>query len=84
MPMFLRDTMKLSNRFAGPMFRLRTSLRGLVSGEQHLPIKFREEDFWQEAARDFNQVLERVERLQAENESLRSQLAEQQELCGTP
>ena len=83
MPMFLRDTMKLSNRFAGPMFRLRTSLRGLVSGEQHLPIKFREEDFWQEAASDFNQVLERVERLQAENESLRSQLAEQQELCGT-
>jgi hypothetical protein len=71
-PMFLRDTMKLSNRFAGPMFRLKTSLGCLMSGEQHLPIKFREEDRWREAASDFHQVLERVERLQAENEAFRS------------
>ncbi|MDG2219817.1 MAG: hypothetical protein P8L85_00440 [Rubripirellula sp.] len=84
MPLFLRDTMKLSNRFAGPMFRLRTSLRGLATGHPRSPIKFREEDFWQEAASDFNQVLEQVERLQAENDSLRSQLAEQPEMCETP
>ena len=83
MPLFLRDTMKLSNRFAGPMFRLRTSLKCLANGQPQSPIKFRNGDFWQETANDFNQVLGQLESLQAENETLRSQLADQQELCET-
>lgn len=81
MPIFLRDTLKLSNRFAGPMFRLRTALKSLSDEGSTKPIKFRDGDFWQEAAEDFNEILGKIESLQAENESLRSQLADNQELC---
>ena len=78
LPVFLRDTLKLSNRFAGPMYRLRTALRSLAEQEPTRPIKFRTGDFWLEAATDFNTVLEELESLKKENQSLREQLGEQQ------
>lgn len=81
MPIFLRDTLKLSNRFAGPMFRLRTALKSLSGDEQTKPIKFRGGDFWQEAAEDFNEIVAKVDVLKAENDSLRSQLADAQQFC---
>lgn len=76
LPLFLRDTLKLSNRFAGPMFRLRTSLKKLAGEQSTAPISFRKGDFWQEAADDFNHVCKMVETLQTENAELRSQIAE--------
>lgn len=76
LPVFLRDSLKLSNRFAGPMYRLRTTLRSMAQKQPVGPIKFRDGDFWMEAATDFNVVLQQVDQLKAENESLKSKLAE--------
>lgn len=59
-PTFIYDTIKLSHRFAGPIFRLRTSIKKLAQGETVKPLKFREQDFWAELAEDFNQVASRV------------------------
>jgi hypothetical protein len=78
LPVFLRDTLKMSNRFAGPMFRLRTALRSMAENKTVTSINFRSGDFWQEAATDFNTVLDRLEALREENESLKAQLAERQ------
>lgn len=64
LPLFVRDTMKLSNRFAGPMFRLRTSLERLAAGEHVRPIKFRERDFWSSSAESFNRLRHRLASLQ--------------------
>ena len=58
------DVLWVSNRFAGPMFRLRKSMRRLARGEQVDPIQFREGDFWREFADDFNGVLARFQREQ--------------------
>ena len=71
LPVFLRDTLKMSNRFAGPMYRLRIALKSLNETGTATPIKFRTGDFWLEAADDFNQTLEQVNQLRSENESLR-------------
>ena len=71
LPVFLRDTLKLSNRFAGPMYRLRIALKSLNETGTAAPIKFRTGDFWLEAADDFNQTLEQVNQLRSENEMLR-------------
>ena len=76
LPVFLRDTLKLSNRFAGPMYRLRTALRSLAEKESASAIKFRAGDFWQEAATDFNTVLDELHSLREENVSLKAKLAE--------
>ena len=37
LPIFIRDTLKLSNRFAGPMYRLRTELRNLATDQPGIP-----------------------------------------------
>lgn len=74
MPVFLRDTLKMSNRFAGPMYRLRMAFKQMAAGELPGPIKFRDGDFWQEAAEDFNVVREQCESLRDENESLKAEI----------
>ncbi|MEO1616031.1 MAG: hypothetical protein AAFV88_09295 [Planctomycetota bacterium] len=56
-PAFVWDTLKLSHRFAGPISRLRGTLRDLKEGRSVQPLKFRDSDFWQEIAGNFNDVL---------------------------
>lgn len=76
MPIFLRDTLKLSNRFAGPMYRLRTVLAEMAEGKEGSKIKFRTGDFWQPTAGDFNVVLDQMNMLKAQNAQLESELKE--------
>lgn len=59
LPTFVWDTVKLANRFAGPMYQLRKEIRGVAGGEQLKPLRFREDDFWQDVATDFNKMLDR-------------------------
>lgn len=57
-PVFAWDSLKLSHRFAGPISRLRRTLLDIKAGRAVAPLKFRETDFWQEIASDFNEVME--------------------------
>ncbi|EMI22807.1 putative membrane protein [Rhodopirellula maiorica SM1] len=59
-PAFVWDTLKLTNRFAGPILRLRNALADVRSGRAVTPLQFRNDDFWQNIAADFNAVIERV------------------------
>ncbi len=74
LPMFLLDTMKLSNRFAGPMYRIRTALVKIPGGGPMAPLKFRTGDFWQEVAEDFNLVVRQHEALRRRNAELEAEL----------
>ncbi len=65
MPMVILDILRLSNRFAGPLVRLRRSLRDLARGEKVTPLRFRDGDFWQSIADEFNTVAARFEQLSA-------------------
>ena len=68
-PVFLYDTLKLSHRFAGPIVRLRNGLSAWGDGEEVKPIKFRQNDFWNELADHFNRAVERTQRDLPELES---------------
>lgn len=70
LPIFLRDTIRLSNKFAGPMYRLRLGLAALAEGKQQGVMKFRTSDFWQDVAERFNSVRERMESLDSRNQEL--------------
>lgn len=59
-PVFVYDAVKLSNRFAGPMLRLRRSLRTLAEGARPEELRLRDDDFWQEAAADLNRAVDRL------------------------
>jgi len=79
-PLIMFDVVAISNRFVGPLFRMRRSMRELAVGQEVEPIQFREKDFWQEVAQEFNLVLNRVEELKQELSATKQQLAEAQKL----
>ncbi len=57
LPLVIYDIVQMSNRFCGPLFRLRRSIRALARGEHVAPISFRDGDFWPEFAQEFNMLL---------------------------
>ena len=60
LPVFVLDTIRLSHRFAGPIYRLRQTIRSIAQGEPTKRLKFRDFDFWQGLAKDFNQMVDRL------------------------
>jgi len=65
LPALLLDLLRLSHRWVGPIFRLRAALQALNRGEPIKPIAFRDGDFWQELAAEFNQFAEELNRLRS-------------------
>jgi hypothetical protein len=61
LPLVILDMIRLSNRFAGPLLRLRRSMRALARGEHVEPIEVRDGDFWKDFADEFNAVAARVQ-----------------------
>ena len=57
----LWDLSRESNRFAGPIYRLRCVMRDAAAGKRVEPIRFREEDHWHDLAEAFNDVLVQLE-----------------------
>ena len=78
-PLFAYDLIHISNRFVGPMFRLRRELRKLTTGEPVGPIFSRQDDFWADASESFNRLREELIELRAWNAESR----EPTELAGT-
>ena len=62
-PLVVFDILRLSNRFVGPLIRLRRSLNALGRGEEVAPLEFRTGDFWQGIADEFNTVAQRMHKL---------------------
>lgn len=58
LPIFIRDSFKLSNRFAGPVYRIRSALRDIADGKPYQPIELRKGDFWQDMAQELNSAVE--------------------------
>jgi len=73
-PAFMLDTVRFSNRFVGPIARLRRHLNELGQNGETQDIKFRDNDFWQAIAGEFNLVNNIVENQKKEIANLRSQL----------
>jgi len=61
LPLVVVDVIRVSNRFAGPLVRLRRSMQALARGEQVDPLEFRDGDFWQDFAEEFNALAARVQ-----------------------
>lgn len=76
LPAFMLDVVRFSNRFAGPMVRLRRFLREMGEHGAVPPLKFRDDDFWAEVANEFNLCRERIIRQKLEIDRLENQLAE--------
>ena len=69
LPVFVVDSIKLSHRFAGPIFALRRAIREVAAGSTPRKIKFRRRDFWQDLAGDYNAMLARLGALEDEQQT---------------
>ena len=72
-PAFLLDTVRFSNRFVGPIARIRRYMRQLKDGET-THCAFRDHDFWSELANEFNAVADLVESQKQEIARLQTQV----------
>lgn len=61
LPLVMYDVVQMSNRFCGPLIRLRRCMRALARGEDVKPISFRDDDFWREFAQEFNALAVRMQ-----------------------
>jgi len=60
LPVFVLDTIKLSHRFTGPIFRMRQAILKIAQGDPPPRLKLREFDFWQDLAEDFNRMVDQL------------------------
>ena len=60
MPIAVMDVLRLSNRFVGPVSRMRAALAELAAGRTIDPIEFRDDDYWPELAGNLNEVAARL------------------------
>jgi hypothetical protein len=60
LPIVMMDVARMSNRFVGPVARLRSALRDVAEGRPATPLNFRDDDFWRELATDYNRATTRI------------------------
>ncbi len=58
-PFFVRDSLKVSNRFVGPILRLQSFVQNVTFGDKK-EIHFRKMDDWQSLANDLNAMIQRL------------------------
>ena len=75
-PAFALDTIRFSNRFVGPVARLRKFMRDMNDGQRVPVLAFRDNDFWSEIADEFNSISQRVQEQAEEIDELKQKLAE--------
>ncbi|MEX2188411.1 MAG: hypothetical protein WD875_16505 [Pirellulales bacterium] len=72
-PIIAYDFLRLSNRFAGPMIRMRRTMRDLAQGERVEPVVLRRNDFWRDFADEFNAVILRMRKLETDLAAARNE-----------
>jgi len=65
LPVAMMDVLRLSNRFVGPVSRMRSTLKELAGGRDVERMHFRDDDYWRELAGDLNEVATRLKQNQA-------------------
>ncbi len=58
LPIFILDSFKLSNRFVGPVARIRTALRELAEGKPYRSVELRTKDFWPEMGQELDAAVQ--------------------------
>jgi hypothetical protein len=76
LPIVMMDVLRVSNKFVGPVLRLRKGLREVAEGRPAQPLNFRDDDFWREMAGDFNRAAAHVARAAAERPAPTEEMSE--------
>lgn len=72
LPLVIFDIVRLSNRFVGPIYRLRMHLGRLNENASTYPLNFRDDDYWQQLAEPINQLQRTLLTLEKEIATLKA------------
>lgn len=61
LPVIILDTLKITNRFVGPIYRVRRMLSEHQDGKPLKKIHFREKDYWTDLAQGLNFIIDELE-----------------------
>ncbi len=75
LPIVLIDILRFTNRFAGPIYRVRRIMREAASGKSVAKVRFRADDFWKDFAEELNGLLTEMERLRRNQREPEEELA---------
>ncbi len=79
MPLVVFDIIRMSNLFAGPIYRLRMHLAELTANPNCRPLTFRSDDYWQDLVAPINYLQNEILALQiALNRAMAAATAEEQ------
>lgn len=67
LPFILLDAVRFTNRIAGPIYRIQTQMSEVLAGNEAESVRFRQDDFWQDLADQFNQVADLLKRQKPSN-----------------
>lgn len=67
LPVFIKDTVALTHRMAGPIVRLRGHIRAIADGDEVGPLKFRDGDFFNDVPGLFNEMVSTLKRSEKED-----------------
>jgi hypothetical protein len=81
LPVVVHDTVKFSNRLAGPLLRLRNAMQRVANNEHVRPIQFRKGDFCQDLAEHFNAALLRLQPDNDESDKVALSAMDESDLC---
>ena len=62
LPIFMYDVLKASNRIVGPVHRLGQELQNLADGKEVKPVRFRDGDYFERLAVQFNTMAAQVQK----------------------
>lgn len=71
-PVFVRDAIRFSHRFVGPILRLQSEMRKVDVVAELRPFQLRERDYWQDMAEDYNDFIGRLKEAERKAEFERS------------
>lgn len=76
LPAFVYDSVRLSHRFAGPIYKLRGVLKAMADGQDIKPMRFRKGDYWFNIADDVNRIAERLRQSKESREQVEDEAME--------
>ena len=80
-PVMAYDLLRMTNRFAGPVFRLRREMQRLLDEESEYPLSFRDGDYWAELADIFNELRAELHELREEKKSFARRARRNEEIA---
>ena len=81
-PVFVKDTISLTHRMAGPIIRLRGHIRSIANGEDVSPLTFRDGDFFSDLPELFNQMVDRLQEQGVAQEDIDELMEKAAEVAG--